>query len=100
MNKTELLALLATNGIEANDSMTVAALKELAESKGLSTAKAKPVRTKAAAPGDDYYAALQQSKVAAGLPLGDAIEVTARQRKEDEASGFTLETPSEEALEA
>lgn len=42
------------------------------------------------APGDDYYDGMRQAKVHAGLSLADAIEVTARQRKEDEANGFTL----------
>jgi len=51
-------------------------------------------------PGDAYYEAMIAVKVAAGLSLADAQEVTARQRAEDEANGVTLgepepETPSE-----
>ena len=36
-----------------------------------------------------YYDGMRQEKVLAGLSLADAIEVTARQRKEDEANGIT-----------
>lgn len=36
-----------------------------------------------------YYDAMRQSKQAAGLTLGDAIEVTARQQSEDEANDMT-----------
>jgi hypothetical protein len=41
-------------------------------------------------PGDEYYDAMRAAKVAAGLSLELATEVTARQRKEDEANAFTL----------
>ncbi len=53
---------------------------------------------------DSYYDGMRQAKVTAGLSLADAIEVTARQRKEDEANNVTqfldlaeadLETPLE-----
>lgn len=47
-------------------------------------AKKKPVTDAAAA--DEYYQAIQSAKIAAGLTLADAIEVTARQRAEDEAN--------------
>ncbi len=50
-------------------------------------------------PGDAYYDALRQEKMDAGLSLADAIEVTARQRKTDEAFGVTLESEEEETKE-
>lgn len=45
-----------------------------------------------------YYDGLRQAKVTAGLKLEQAIEVTARQRDEDEANGvkpWETETPPE-----
>lgn len=36
-----------------------------------------------------YYDGMRQQKVSAGLKLEDALEVTARQRAEDEANGVT-----------
>lgn len=42
---------------------------------------------------DAYYAAMISAKTAAGLSLADATEVTARQRAEDEANGFTPPAP-------
>ena len=51
-------------------------------------------------PGDDYYAAMVKAKVAAGLSLEQATEVTARQRAEDAANGITIgETESEPQTE-
>lgn len=50
-------------------------------------------------PGDDYYDAMVKAKVAAGISLEQATEVTARQRAEDEASGFTI-GETEESPEA
>lgn len=51
---------------------------------------------------DTYYDKMRTAKVAAGLSLADATEVTARQRAEDEANGAALsldeaepETPPE-----
>lgn len=38
---------------------------------------------------DSYYDGMRQAKVHAGLSLADAIEVTARQRAEDEANNVT-----------
>lgn len=49
--------------------------------------------------GDGYYDAMRQSKVDAGLSLEMAIEVTARQRAEDEANGVTAEAQPEPAQE-
>lgn len=48
-------------------------------------------------PGDAYYDAMIQAKVAAGLPYKDACEVTARQRAEDEANGVTLDEAETES---
>lgn len=42
--------------------------------------------------GDEYYDAMRQAKVDAGLSLAQAIEVTARQRAEDEANGVSAES--------
>lgn len=47
---------------------------------------------------DAYYKAMAAEK-AKVLPLKDALEVTARQRAEDEAAGFAPE-PAEESPEA
>ncbi len=44
-----------------------------------------------------YYDGMSQSKVAAGLPLTDAIDVTTRQRAEDEANGLTPWLTEQEA---
>ena len=42
------------------------------------------------APPDSYYEDLLKYKVSAGLSLEEATEVTARQRAEDMANGFSL----------
>lgn len=52
---------------------------------------------------DAYYDGMRHGKVLAGLSLADATEVTARQRKEDEANGITpflTESEPEETPEA
>jgi hypothetical protein len=51
-------------------------------------------------PGDEYYAAMCKAKVAAGLSLDQATEVTARQRAEDEANGVSIGETNEESQEA
>lgn len=43
---------------------------------------------------DAYYAAMLKGKIAAGLREDTALEVTARQRAEDEANGIEPPTPS------
>lgn len=43
---------------------------------------------------------MTQAKVAAGLPLADALEVTARQRAEDVAAGVTLTADEDDSLDA
>lgn len=53
-------------------------------------------KKKATPPGDDYYDAMRQAKVDAGLSLAAAIEVTARQRAEDEANGVSIGETEEE----
>jgi hypothetical protein len=58
-------------------------------------AKKKPTPTN-----DAYYEAMVAAKVAAGLPLADAQEVTARQRAEDAANGVTIGETEEESPEA
>ncbi len=89
MNKKKIIAALHAAGIpEANESMTLEALKTLAAEKGVTLTST--ATSKGRVPDDDYYDGLRQAKVAAGLPLETAIEVTARQRKEDEANGFML----------
>ena len=45
---------------------------------------------------DAYYAAMRDAKVAAGLPLDTATEVTARQRAEDEANKVEIEIDTDE----
>lgn len=50
-------------------------------------------------PGDAYYEALLQRKIAAGLPAETAREVTARQRAEDAANGVTLEADGDSESE-
>ena len=54
------------------------------------------------APPDSYYEDMRKYKVAAGLSLEEATEVTARQRAEDMANGFSLgdETDIEPAPDA
>lgn len=98
--KAEILAALLAAGVQGVDeTMTVEKLKSVAAEMGVSLEKPRQAKAKGTAPGDDYYDGMRQAKVAAGLSLTDAIEVTARQRKEDEASGFTLETTTEELPE-
>lgn len=115
MNKTQILAALLAAGVtEANETMTVEQLKALAAEKGVALVKEpagpsnepspppakKTAKSKGKPPGDDYYDKMRQDKVTAGLPLADAIEVTARQRAEDAANGFTLEATPEESPES
>lgn len=99
MNKAQIIAALIAAGVtEANESMTVEQLKALAAEKGVSLVPAakpappaeKPAETFSGQVSKDaYYDAMRQRKVKAGLQLEQAIEVTANQRKWDEANGVT-----------
>jgi hypothetical protein len=56
-------------------------------------------KKKSSPPGDAYYEAMTATKVAAGLSLADAQEVTARQRAEDEANGLEIGSDDEPETE-
>lgn len=85
MNKTEILAALAAAGVTADESMTVAQLKELAAANNVSLVKAKlSTDVEAEVAPDDKE--LIAAKMAAGLSHEQAIEVINRQREHDAAA--------------
>ena len=90
MNKTEILAALAAAGITADETMTVAQLKELAAANNVSLVKEKPttgdVLEFEAPPAADPDAELIAEKVRAGLTESQARDVIKRQRAEDKAN--------------
>lgn len=92
MNKTEILAALAAAGVTADETMTIAQLKELAAANNVSLVKEKPVVPEGEvlepepAVGPDKDAELVAEKVRAGLTDKQAREVIARQRAEDAAN--------------
>ena len=104
MNKKEICAALVAAGIAFDGKLPVADLKALAEANGISTERVGKTPVDPAAAEllkTAYYDGMRQDKVTAGLALDAAIEVTARQRDEDEANGYApyLETPTEELPE-
>lgn len=92
MNKTEILAALAAAGVTADETMTIAQLKELAAANNVSLVKEKPAVLEGEVlefepeAGPDKDAELVAEKVRAGLSDKQARDVIARQRAEDAAN--------------
>lgn len=86
MKKSDIIEKLKAAGVEPAANSTVAELETLAAQTGISLVDDVVDTAVLIVLGDEHYAALCQSKVAAGLSLELATEVTARQRAEDEAA--------------
>ncbi len=85
MNKTEIIALLLAAGIACDETMTVAALKELAAANNVSLVKEKPVLPEVPEEEEPELSIddLVAAKVAAGLTFEQALEVIKRQAEAD-----------------
>lgn len=87
MNKPQILAALAAANVQADESMTVAQLKELAAQHGISLARPRVSADREVEQPEDIKQQIAH-KVEAGLTYEQAVEVINRQQEADEAAGL------------